>query len=159
MSDTSIGAASALSHVNWIMTQGLFQRELDQLRNTIAIFGLSLASAAGAQVAFLNAAADNTLYHVNDGTVSNGSGGSFFAGTTLIGNSIRRGLIRFDLSGLPQDAQITTVRLTMHMSRSVSLSQPVSLHKASGSWGEGASNAPGEGGAGDVASEGDAHLF
>lgn len=119
---------------------------------------VSWASAAGARadVAFLQAVADNTLYQVTDGSVSNGKGATFFAGTTLQGNSLRRGLIRFDLSGLPADAEITATRLTLHMSRSISLSQPVSLHRASAAWGEGNSNAPGEEGAGDVAAAGDA---
>lgn len=126
------------------------------MKNLIAFIGLSLASVGYADVVFLNAAADNTLYQVNDGTVSNGNGETFFAGTTLNGVTLRRGLIRFDLSGISLDAEITAVRLTLHMSRSISLSQPVSLHKALGSWGEGTSNAPGEEGAGDVASDGDA---
>ncbi len=131
------------------------------MRNSIAIIGSSLVfvalgSVAEADVAFLSAVADNTLYQLSDGTVSNGSGETFFAGTTLNGVALRRGLIRFDLSGLPQDAQITGVRLTLHMSRSISLSQPIGLHRATATWGEGTSNAPGEEGAGDVASEGDA---
>ncbi len=128
-------------------------------RNSILIACASVAwlsAVAEADIALLQAVADNTLYQLTDGSVSNGKGETFFAGTTLQGNSLRRGLIRFDLSGLPQNAQITAARLTLHMSRSISLSQAVGMHRATASWGEGTSDAPGEEGAGDIATAGDA---
>lgn len=84
---------------------------------------------------------DNTLYENLLGQVSNGSGQSFFAGRT-VGGLIRRGLLAFDLtSGLPQGVIVTSVLLTLHVSRTLASTQSVQLHNVLADWGEGASNA------------------
>lgn len=105
--------------------------------------------------------ADNTLYEDSSGSLSNGAGEYFFAGTIAprAGAAARRGLIRFDLSSVPANATINSVSLELNMSRSISGTQPVSLHTVLASWGEAGSDAPGEEGAGTVAQIGDATWF
>jgi hypothetical protein len=110
----------------------------------------------------LPAARDNTLYQSSLGTVSNGQGEHFFAGTTASG-SIRRGLLAFDVAGaLPAAATVVTATLELSMSRSIAGAGPVHLHLAERAWGEGSSNALGQEGAGAAAAAGDAtwlHAF
>ncbi len=103
----------------------------------------------------LQASADNTLYEDINGLVSNGQGESFFAGRTAL-EELRRGLLRFDFSAIPAGSTITGVTLTLTCTRSISLAEEVSLHRSLVSWGEGASNALGEGGRGAPAQPGDA---
>ncbi len=84
---------------------------------------------------------DNTLYENPLGQLSNGSGQYFFAGRTAVAGLIRRGLLAFDLtSGLPQGATVTSVVLTLHVSRTLLSAQSVQLHNVLADWGEGASN-------------------
>jgi hypothetical protein len=91
--------------------------------------------------------ADNTLYHVSssDPTVqlSNAAGQNFFVGEVGLtgGGALRRGAIKFDLSGVPAGSTITSATLTLNMSRSRGGSQSVALHRALADWGEGTSTA------------------
>lgn len=111
------------------------------------------------------ASRDNTLYESESGALSNGAGQHFFAGLTAAktGTLARRGVIAFDLdSVLPEGATILSVELELNMSRSISGDQTVALHKLQRDWGEGASDAQGEEGAGAAAASGDAtwlHTF
>lgn len=111
------------------------------------------------------AARDNTLYESESGALSNGAGQHLFAGLTAAktGNLARRGVIAFDLDGaLPEGATILSVELELNMSRSISGDQAVALHELQRDWGEGASDAAGEEGAGANATTGDAtwlHTF
>ena len=107
-------------------------------------------------------AADNTLYQTNDGSTSNGAGETIGAGTTVAG-SIRRGVVRFDLSFIPTTAIVNGARLRMH-----ALSTPdptlrnVSLHRLLQDFGEGTSNADGDESLGAPATSNDAtwlHAF
>jgi len=103
---------------------------------------------------------DNTIYQGQD-KVSNGAGQHFFAGNTN-NDLARRGLLAFDLSGIPADATIITATLTLNMSKTISGESAVSLHAALADWGEGESDAIGEEGAGALATPGDAtwvHTF
>ncbi len=78
---------------------------------------------------------------------SNGAGVNIFAGRTL-GGVIRRGLIKFNVSSIPQNAQITAVTLTLATLRSASNTNALhsfSLHKLTKTWGEGSSNGLGTG--------------
>ncbi len=107
----------------------------------------------------LDALQDNTLYEFEDGIASNGAGDHFFAGNTIqTDTSIRkrRGLIQFDFSSLPDGAVITDVSLTLHMSRTIAGTRPVTMHRASQAWGEAGSDAPGQEGGGAPAQTGDA---
>src|SRR5690606_32540888 len=90
----------------------------------------------------------------------NGAGNHFFVGTTTQGD-IRRGLLRFDIAGhVPPGATIESVSLQLYMSKArSSTGRSIVLHRANASWGEGASNAPGEEGAGTNPSTGEATWF
>ncbi len=112
----------------------------------------------------LAAIRDNTLYEDAGGALSNGSGPTLFAGrTSQAVGSIRRGLIAFDLSGIPAGSTIASAVLTLHMSQASGAgTQSVSLHRALAGWGEGASDAGASGGVGAPAAPGDAtwiHTF
>lgn len=100
-------------------------------------------------------AKDNTLYEDITGTTSNSLGQYFFSGTTASTN-LRRGLIKFDLSAIPNCATITSVTLTLHMSKSIAGAKTIQLRKVSQDWGEGTSAASGEEGFGTLAETGDA---
>ena len=82
---------------------------------TLAIWvyaGLVQAQETSVQI---TASKDNTLYESPSGN-SNGSGTHFFVGKTN-GGSIRRGLVAFDLSEIAQGATISSVTLTLNMSK------------------------------------------
>jgi uncharacterized repeat protein (TIGR01451 family)/fimbrial isopeptide formation D2 family protein len=97
--------------------------------------------------------ADGTLYQDPAGQLSNGAGQHFYVGdTNQSSNDIRRGAIKFNLSGVPVGSTIVDAALTVHMSMTISASEPIGLHRALQNWGEGTSNA-GIGGVG--AGEGD----
>lgn len=113
---------------------------------------------ADAQTVTLSASKDNTLYQESNAAqqLSNGQGSYLFAGRTAQPRT-RRGLIAFDLSSIPQNATITGVTLTLFASKAAdSAESNVSLHKVTRDWGEGASNASGEEGAGATPQTGDA---
>ena len=104
---------------------------------------------------------DNTLIEDATGGLSNGAGENLFAGKTGNG-SIRRGLIAFSLehNGIPTESTVTSVSLTLHMSRTSAGPQTVELHRLTTDWGEGDSSS--QGGAGAPATSDDAtwlHAF
>ena len=101
---------------------------------------------------------DNTLYEDPTGILSNGAGTYIFAGRTgQSANSIRRGLIAFDIANyIPADANIKSVMLTLNMSKTTSSSKAISLHKILAQWGEGMSHASRGEGTGDLATTSDA---
>ncbi len=104
----------------------------------------------------IGASKDNTLYFSNTGAFSNGAGEHFFAGATGA-SDLRRGLIAFNVaSSIPAGATVTSVTLTLHMSRSQPGTRTVELHRVSADWGEGASNALQEEGSGIAPATGDA---
>jgi hypothetical protein len=117
----------------------------------------STTSASTLSVA-LGSSADNTLYEDAAGSLSNGAGTHFFVGRTgQTADSIRRGLIKFDVSSsLPPTATIVGVTLYLTMSQSVAGPEPVELHRVTASWGEGSSIATGGEGGGAPAAAGDA---
>ena len=98
----------------------------------------------------------STLYESDDGSRSNGAGENFFVGRTN-GGALRRGLVRFPVeSAVPDGATVTSVRLVLHLSRSSSEDQPVSLHRVLADWGEGPSIAEFQGGTGGPSESNDA---
>jgi len=101
---------------------------------------------------------DNTLYQSATGSLSNGIGTGFFAGRTAQAtNSIRRGLVWFDVAAaLPAGATISAVQLKLTMSQTSSGAMSVAVHRVSADWGEGASDAGPAGGSGAPAQAGDA---
>lgn len=89
---------------------------------------------------------------------ANSSGGDthIFAGFT-VGEQERRALIRFDLSGVPADTQVTGASLRLVVNRTIALgAHDFALHRATSSWGEGNVDPDDEGGRGDTAEPGDA---
>src|SRR5437588_438391 len=76
--------------------------------------------------------ADDTLYQVSTADpsqqLSNGAGQFFYVGRTNQGaNDIRRGVIKFDLSGVPAGSTITSVTLTLQMSKTRNGAQTIGL--------------------------------
>ncbi len=121
--------------------------------------GDSRPNRAEAATTTINPSKDNTLYEyfVADGDRSNGAGDRFFAGKTDQGR-IRRGVLAFDVAGsIPAGSTITSVTLTMNMSRTkTSTVRTVELHKLLADWGEGTSNAGQNEGVGTAATTNDA---
>jgi hypothetical protein len=119
------------------------------------------AGTAGADVVSLGAARDNTLFEDVNGALSNGAGEYLFAGITAI-ETRRRGLIAFDVAAVPAGSVVTSVSLTLHMSRTASGGEAIFLHRALAAWGEGTSDAPLEEGTGTSSTANDAtwlHTF
>ena len=109
-----------------------------------AVAAAGIAAAATADVVEIGAEKDNTLYEDILGLLSNGEGAHFFTGFTARAQ-IRRGLVAFDVAGaIPAGSTITSVTLTLHMSRAVGGEFPVGLHRVLKDWGEGESDAPGQ---------------
>ncbi len=110
----------------------------------------------------LSAAKDNTLYESSIGASSNGAGQGIFAGRTN-NNVLRRALIQFDVaSAIPAGSTIESVELTLSVTRTVTQTQPFTVHRVTSDWGEGASDASANEGQGGTAQAGDAtwvHTF
>jgi hypothetical protein len=129
------------------------------MRRGIAIF--FMVQMAGplptrAAIVTLPAARDNTLYEVNDGSLSNGSGQYLFVGRTM-NETVRRGLIAFDVAGvIPANSVVVSASLNLHMSRTPTAAQSIELHRVLSGWGEGASVGFGQEGGGAPAQTGDA---
>lgn len=140
------------------MTKGLtgFTRRPMRWRLAVALTtGLAGAASLGpvgrasADVAMLTPTKDNTLYQDVNGLLSNGKGTYCFVGVTGNGDR-RRTLMAFDVAAsIPAGATINgvTLRLNMSKTNAAAPSTPVSLHRVTKDWGEGASNAasPNEG--------------
>ena len=118
---------------------------------------------ARADTITLAPARDNTLYEDATGALSNGAGPTLFAGrTNQISFSIRRGLLAFDLSSIPAGSTITGAQLVLHVGQGSATPRTTTLHRVLANWGEGASDAGPQGGAGAAATAGDAtwlHTF
>jgi len=98
----------------------------------------------------LDASQDNTLYEDPNGTLSNGAGPNFFAGTSGQ-ERIHRGLLQFDVAGgIPEGATVTSATLTLYLSATFndSISENIQLNRVQAAWGEGDSVAVGGGGGG-----------
>jgi len=114
-----------------------------------ALVGLSAKSASADQVV-LTPASDNTIIEDPSGAFSAGIATYFFAGRVGIngGSTLRRGALRFDLSSIPPGSVISSVSLKMTCSAvGLTTQYPISLKRFTKSWGEGASQAFGGGGA------------
>ena len=122
----------------------------------VLIAGAFLATQARATTVQIAPSKDNTLYQQVSGTLSNGAGSFFFAGTSGA-NEIRRGLVAFDIAAaIPHGATIQSVTLTLHMSQTTTGAQSVSLRRVSADWGEGTSDAAGGEGGGAPSATNDA---
>ncbi len=135
------------------------------MRIVPALLVLLAASAlpASAQVLTLHPDRDNTLFQSSTGALSNGAGQGLFAGATG-GGQLRRALLRFPVrSSVPAGSQVVSAVLRLHGSQGQFQPQPMTLHRVTRPWGEGASEATFMGGGGGAPSEpGDAtwlHTF
>ena len=88
------------------------------------------AASAVTLTATLSPSKDNTLFEELDGALSNGAGPYFFVGSTAqSSNTLRRGLIKFDVTGtVPSFATILSATLHLNMSQTATGPQPVRLH-------------------------------
>ena len=116
------------------------------------------APPGGAVSVSLAASKDVTLYDSLGSALANGAGEYLFAGLTGQPQA-RRGLIAFDIAGgVPADATVFSVELTLNMSRTglPLFEAAIALHRATASWGEGATDATGNEGRGLDVLPGDA---
>ncbi len=126
----------------------------------LVLSGLCAGHALGATVT-LEPIKDATLYSNAEGFLANGSGEFNFVGRTGSrgGGSPRRGLMEFDLSGIPAGATITSATLTMHVNWFHGGSLNIGFYPVLASWMEGMANAgggeSGGGGGGSASMEGD----
>jgi len=132
------------------------------VRIAFALVLLLCAGPATAETILVEAARDTTLIEEPDGALANGAGPVLFIGrTNQYENSVRRGLIYFDVAAaLPERARVESARLILYMSPSNPAPRRIELHRLLSAWGEGASYA--SGGSGDDSAPGDAtwiHTF
>lgn len=113
-------------------------------------------SPAFADTLTLNPVADNTLIQDPTGAYSAGASYNTYSGRVGSNGSttIRRALMRFDLSAIPAGSTITSVQLRMYMSQGQGGTRAHSLYRMSASWGEAGSFS--FGGAGAPSQAGDA---
>ena len=102
---------------------------------------------------------DNSIY--SDMVNNTNGGGQYIILGRANGAATRRGLVAFDISGLPADIQIVDVTLELVGTMSQGAAQPVAAHRLSAAWGEGTVDAAFGGnqdaeGQGDAAAAGDA---
>ena len=122
----------------------------------VVVFLLSVVDIQGEEYeVILIPTQDNTLYLGGDEALSNGGGANFFVGKTK-SLGLRRGLLQFDVTTIPFDAEIHSVELILNMDRSRAGEYVVGLHKVTNSWGESSSIAVKGGGLGGDAQVGDA---
>lgn len=131
-----------------------------------ALCSASCASASLADTVALSPVADATLFQEDSGALANGAGIYLFAGLTIQSDEsliTRRALLKFDLaSAIPAGSTIHSATLTLRMSRTIAGDTAMTLHRAQADWGEGATDAPGQEGAGAPALPGSAtwiHTF
>ncbi len=126
------------------------------LASALACQVLTRAPARGEQVT-LTPSKDNTIFE-EGGDLSNGKGTGLFAGQTARTQSLRRGLLAFDVAGgIPAGATITSVELRLRVTMTLGGTRQMSLHRVQADWGEGMSNSNVRGGGmGAPAAPGDA---
>lgn len=121
----------------------------------IALLATTTCSQVKADVINVLASQDNSLFESATGELSNGAGTGLFVGRTIqaAGQSLRRGLIQFDLTQIPTGSIINsaTIRLTQNQAAGQGAQTSISVHRVTSSWGEGTSRAAAPGGMGAIA--------
>lgn len=98
----------------------------------------AVPASAGNTVVDLVPVRDNTLYQDINGSLSNGAGDHCFAGVT--GQpGIRRAVFAFDLTSVPVGSVVLSAEFRLTMDRTLASAGPMTLHRVTASWGEGAS--------------------
>lgn len=109
----------------------------------------ALAAPCSADTVSLRPVADGTLIQPNDGNqYALGAAYNIYCGRVGVngGSTLRRALVRFDLSSIPAGSRILSVSLRAYMSQTNSGSHNCALHRMLEPWGEGTSFAFGGGG-------------
>ena len=103
-----------------------------------------ITQAAGASVATISSAKDNTLFEDDVGSLSDGAGPTLFTGNNGQGLA-RRALLSFDVAAaLPAGARVDSVRLAINVSNvSNNTTRTFTLHRVLLDWGEGTSSTSG----------------
>lgn len=115
--------------------------------------GSTISSAMADEITLLPTR-DATLFQDDDGDLANGSGSYLFVG---VGNDPKRALLAFDIaSSIPAGSIIESVELELNMSRTIVSGMRLELYRMTADWGEGASDAGGQEGAGIDSEPGDA---
>lgn len=119
------------------------------MRLLVLALCMAAAAPAAADTVMVEAGRDATMIEDAAGSRANGSGPGFFAGrTSQPADSIRRGLIFFDVAGaLPTGAIVEQASLELHALPGNPAPRVVGLYRVLASWEEGASYATGGGGA------------
>jgi hypothetical protein len=125
------------------------------MRIRIATVALAFAAipTADAGILVVSAGRDATIYS-ESGSLANGAGQYFHAGRTNAG-ALRRSLLHFDLSSIPDDAVIVSASLRLNLMQAATGTATVSLHRALGAWTTGSSDPSGNEGSGTAAVAGD----
>lgn len=97
---------------------------------------------------------DNILYESPTGDLSNGMGIYLYAGNNTAGR--RRTVVSFDLSSIPEGAEVQDVQLKLFCNSSSGAAFPITVQKLLQDWGEGISDASGNEANGAPAETGDA---
>ena len=115
----------------------------------------SPTEASPTRVFVFEPARDATLFEDPEGSLASGAGRHLFVGSTDRGLA-RRTLLAFDLRSLPPGARIVRAELLLHVSKTSSGPQRVTVHRLLAPWSEGASNPSDDPGRGASARSGDA---
>jgi hypothetical protein len=110
--------------------------------SVLSALSLLPCSSPAAQVV-VQAARDNTIFGESP-TLSNGIADNFAAGKMGSASTLRRGLIAFDLSGLPSPIRVDRVALELTfqgLTNQENDPRVIALHRVLADWGEGTSNA------------------
>ncbi len=125
-------------------------------KKSIGLLLVTLSTTVFSVTLQINPSKDNTLYESGDGAISNGAGNYTFIGKTT-GNSLRRAVMKFDLSAIPIDSVVSSANLSITVSRVPASGQAstANLHLLLTDWGEGVSQATGNQGGGTMAEAND----
>jgi hypothetical protein len=130
------------------------QRPVVRAALLAAITVTAVPSSALAGFLTASASRDATIYS-GSGSTANGAGQYLFAGRTASG-ALRRALLHFDLSSIPEDAAIVSATLNLHLTQAASGEHGVSVHRVLASWTTGSSDPTGNEGTGAAAAPADA---
>jgi|GEM_PF-686765 len=103
----------------------------------------------------LVASRDNTLYEDATGSKSNALGQYIYTGNQNSGLK-RRGVVQFDLAGIPSTAFIQSATVSLYCNSAAGSAVGVALHRANATWGEGASSGSGNESSGGTSTTNDA---
>src|SRR5512141_2008819 len=103
---------------SWRTGQGRLHCRVRAAAGVLAWLAYLAGGSACANSVDIQASKDNTLYQSAIGSLSNGAGAHMFVGrTNQASDSIRRGLVMFDIAAnVPSGSTITAVTLHLYLS-------------------------------------------